>query len=198
MIAFGLGRFYLPRGRLIEGDRVYLRPPQYGDWRTWAALREQSRGFLTPWEPTWPDDALSRASFRRRQRHVILEWHEDSGYSLFVFRREDDRLLGGVTLSNVRRGIAQAASLGYWTGAPFARQGYMSAALQALLPFAFERLGLHRIEAACLPHNAASRQLLVRTGFREEGLARRYLRINGTWQDHALYALLRDDPWRQG
>lgn len=198
MIAFGLGRFYLPRGRLIEGDRVYLRPPRYGDWRAWTTLREQSRGFLTPWEPTWPGDALSRASFRRRQRHVILEWHEDSGYSLFVFRREDDRLLGGVTLSNVRRGIAQAASLGYWTGAPFARQGYMGAALQALLPFAFERLGLHRIEAACLPHNMASRQLLVRTGFQEEGLARRYLRINGTWQDHALYALLRDDPWRKG
>jgi ribosomal-protein-alanine N-acetyltransferase len=198
MIAFGLGRFYLPRGRLIEGDRVYLRPPQYGDWRAWAALREQSRIFLTPWEPTWPGDALSRASFRRRQHHVILEWREDSGYSLFVFRREDDRLLGGVTLSNVRRGIAQAASLGYWTGAPFARQGYMSAALQALLPFAFERLGLHRIEAACLPHNAASRQLLIRTGFQEEGLARRYLRINGTWQDHALYALLRDDPWQKG
>lgn len=198
MIAFGLGRFYLPRGRLIEGDRIYLRPPQYGDWRAWAALREQSRAFLTPWEPTWPGDALSRASFRRRQRYVILEWHEDSGYSLFVFRREDDRLLGGVTLSNVRRGIAQAASLGYWTGAPFARQGYMSAALQALLPFAFERLGLHRIEAACLPHNAASRQLLIRTGFQEEGLARRYLRINGSWQDHALYALLRDDPRQKG
>lgn len=198
MIAFGLGRFYLPRGRLIEGERVYLRPPRYGDWRAWAALREQSRGFLTPWEPTWPGDALSRASFRRRQRHVIAEWHEDSGYSFFIFRREDDRLLGGVTLSNLRRGIAQAASLGYWTGAPHARQGYMSAALQALLPFAFERLGLHRIEAACLPHNAASRRLLERTGFNEEGLARRYLRINGTWQDHVLYAVLRDDPWRKG
>ena len=197
MIAFGLGRFYLPRGRLIEGERVYLRPPRYGDWRAWAALREQSRGFLTPWEPTWPSDALSRASFRRRQRHVILEWHEDTGYSFLIFRREDDRLLGGVTLSNLRRGIAQAASLGYWTGAPHARQGYMGAALQALLPFAFERLGLHRIEAACLPHSAASRRLLERTGFSEEGLARHYLRINGTWQDHVLYAVLRDDAWQK-
>jgi ribosomal-protein-alanine N-acetyltransferase len=73
----------------------------------------------------------------------------------------------------------------------------MSAALQSLLPFAFERLGLHRIEAACLPHNEASRKLLEKSGFQEEGLARRYLRINGSWQDHVLYALLRDDPWRK-
>src|SRR5690606_36515032 len=191
MIAFGLARFYLPRNRVLMGETVYLRPPRYSDWRSWAALREESRSFLAPWEPTWPADALSRAAFRRRQRHVSLEWHEDTGYSFFIFRREDDRLVGGVTLSNVRRGIAQAASLGYWTGAPFAHQGYMSAALEALLPYAFERLGLHRIEAACLPHNVASRRLLERAGFREEGLARRYLKINGAWQDHTLYAPLR-------
>lgn len=198
MIAFGFGRFYLPRGRVLEGGRVYLRPPRNRDWRSWAALREQSRGFLVPWEPTWPTDALSRAAFRRRQRHIALEWHEDSGYSFLIFRREDDKLVGGVTLSNVRRGIAQAASLGYWIGGPYANQGYMTAALQCLLPFAFDRLGLHRVEAACLPHNTASRTLLEKMGFQEEGLARRYLRINGSWQDHVVYALLRDDPWRKG
>jgi len=198
MIAFGLARFYLPRNRVLMGETVYLRPPRYSDWRSWAALREQSRSFLVPWEPTWPADALSRAAFRRRQRLIALEWHEDSGYSFLIFRRADHKLLGGVTLSNVRRGIAQTASLGYWIGGPFAHQGYMTAALQCLLPFAFDRLGLHRIEAACLPHNEASRRLLEKIGFKQEGLARGYLRINGTWQDHVLYALLRDDPWRKG
>lgn len=195
MIRFGLARFYIPRGNRLDGPRVYLHPPRYRDWRAWARLRGGSRDFLAPWEPTWFADALARAAYRRRLRHMALEWRDDASYSFFIFRREDDQILGGVTLSQVRRGVAQSASLGYWIGAPFARQGYMTEALQCLLPFAFDRLGLHRVEAACLPHNAASRGLLQKLGFREEGFARQYLRINGVWQDHVLYALLRDDPW---
>ena len=124
---------------------------------------------------------------------MALEWRDDAGYSFLVFRREDDALLGGATLSHLRRGVSQTASLGYWIGAPYARQGYMSEALGALLPFAFDRLGLHRIEAACLPRNAPSRGLLQKLGFREEGHAREYLRIDGSWQDHVLYGLLRQD-----
>jgi ribosomal-protein-alanine N-acetyltransferase len=190
---FRFPRFYIPRGNRIEGDRTYLRPPRYRDWSAWAGLREASRDFLTPWEPTWALDALSRAAYRRRMRQAAVEWHEDSAYSLFVFRRADDALLGGVNLTNVRRGVAQAASLGYWIGSPFAHRGYMTDALRSLLPFVFERLGLNRLEAACLPHNVASRGLLRKLGFREEGYARRYLCINGTWQDHVLYAVLKDD-----
>ena len=177
----------------ITGRRVFLRAPTMDDWAEWAELRARSRAFLTPWEPTWSADALSRAAFRRRLRQAATEWLEDTGYGLLVFRREDDAMLGGVNLSNVRRGVAQAVNLGYWIGEPYARQGYMTDSLHALFPFAFDRLGLHRIEAACLPHNLASRGLLLKVGFREEGYARQYLRINGSWQDHVLYALLRND-----
>jgi [ribosomal protein S5]-alanine N-acetyltransferase len=193
MIRFSLARFHVAAGRRIDGKRIYLQAPRAGDWRAWADLREKSRTFLTPWEPTWSSDALSRAAFRRRLRQTALEWHEDSGYGFLIFRREDDAILGGVNLSNIRRGVAQSANLGYWIGEPYVRLGYMTEALRVLMQFVFDRLGLHRIEAACLPHNAASRGLLSKLGFREEGHARQYLRINGSWQDHVLYALLRTD-----
>jgi [ribosomal protein S5]-alanine N-acetyltransferase len=193
MMRFGFGRFHVPSGNLLGGERVYVQPPRYRDWSAWAELRAASRSFLAPWEPTWPADALSRAAFRRRMRQTAIEWNEDSGYGFLVFRRADDALVGGINLSNVRRGVAQSVSIGYWIGAPFARQGYMTDALGCLLPFVFDRLGFNRIEAACLPHNHASRGLLQKVGFREEGYARQYLRINGSWQDHVLYALLKDD-----
>lgn len=198
MIRFGWTRFYIPHGARLLGPRVSLQPPRYSDWRAWADLRARSRAFLVPWEPAWAPDALSRAAYRRRLRHIALEWRDDIGYSFLIFRREDDVLLGGVTLSNIRRGVAQTASLGYWIGQPYARQGFMSEALRCLLPFAFDRLALHRIEAACLPHNQASRGLLTKIGFREEGYARQYLKIDGIWQDHVLYALLSDDPRPKG
>ena len=182
----------------LEAGRIYLRVPLPGDWKAWSRLRQDSRDFLVPWEPTWPQDALSRVAFRRRVAFYIHEWRQGSGYALFLFGKGGDQLLGGLSLLNVRRGVAQSANLGYWIGAPFARQGYMTEALGATLDFAFERLGLHRIEAACLPHNAASRGLLAKAGFREEGFARDYLRINGRWQDHVLFAILRDDPRSEG
>ena len=91
--------------------------------------------------------------------------------------------------------MAETASLGYWVGEPYARRGYMTAALPLVLDFSFERLRLHRVEAACLPTNVPSRALLLRIGFTEEGYARRYLLIDGKWQDHLLFAILRED-WR--
>ncbi len=199
MMRLSLPGFFTVRGAQIEGRRVFLRPPRDADWRAWAELRGLSREFLEPWEPVWPADAMSRAAFRRRVRLVGTEWREDLGYSWLIFRRGDGTLLGGVTLSNVRRGVAQTGSLGYWIGQPHARRGYMTEALEALLPYAFERISLHRVEAACLPHNTASRGLLLKLGFVEEGHAREYLRINGSWQDHVLYGLLkgglrRSDP----
>ncbi|HEY7689980.1 MAG TPA: GNAT family protein [Dongiaceae bacterium] len=190
---FRFPHFIIPRGNRLDGTKIYLQPPRYRDWRAWAALRAASREFLTPWEPTWPPDCLSQAAYRRRMRQSAAEWHDDLGYAFLVFRRSDDTLLGGINISNVRRGVSQAASLGYWIGGAFARQGIMTEALTCLMPFLLDRLGLHRIEAACMPHNAASRSLLRKVGFREEGYARDYLRINGTWQDHVLYALLRKD-----
>ncbi|HUI35124.1 MAG TPA: GNAT family protein [Stellaceae bacterium] len=178
----------------LLGAKVFLRPPERGDYDAWATLRARSRSFLTPWEPTWPPDALSRSSFRARIARYGEDWRGDQGYNFFIFR-EDETLVGGVGLSNVRRGVAETASLGYWVGEPFARQGFMTAALPLLLDFSFDRLRLHRVEAACLPTNEPSKALLRRTGFTEEGYARRYLLIDGKWQDHVLFAILRED-WR--
>jgi ribosomal-protein-alanine N-acetyltransferase len=178
----------------IDGQGVALRWPQPSDYPAWSALREQSRDFLVPWEPTWPLDDLTRSAFRRRLKRYGDDQRNDLAYSFFVFRKEDDALVGGLTIANVRRGVAQAGSLGYWMGEPFARCGYMTAAVKAVAPFAFGALGLHRLEAACIPTNRASSRLLEKCGFRQEGLARQYLCINGQWQDHLLYARLRDDP----
>lgn len=177
----------------IDRGRIYLRPPKQRDWKVWARVRQESREFLVPWEPTWPHDALTRSAFRRRVRAYHQEMRQGTSYSFLIFRGSDNALLGGITLSNIRRGVSQTASLGYWIGARHARQGYMSEALSAVLDFSFGHLGMHRIEAACLPRNAASRALLTKTGFSEEGYARQYLRINGSWQDHVLFAILRDD-----
>ena len=179
---------------VIAGEGVYLRAPQPGDFAAWASLRELSREFLMPWEPTWPSDDLTRSSFRRRLRRYSEDQRNDLAYAFLVFRGGDYALVGGLTLANIRRGVAQAGSLGYWTGAPFARRGYMSAAVRALLLHSFGTLRLHRVEAACIPTNAPSIGLLEKTGFQREGYARRYLCINGIWQDHLLYARLSDDP----
>lgn len=181
-----------PALHLADG-RVVLRPPERGDWRPWSELRAESRRFLTPWEPTWSLDSLTRTAFRRRLQRYVADWRADQGYSFFLCRIEDGALLGGIGLSNVRRGVAETASLGYWVGERHARRGYMTAGLALALDFAFGRLKLHRVEAACLPHNGPSRGLLLKTGFREEGYAREYLCIDGRWQDHVLFGLLREE-----
>jgi [ribosomal protein S5]-alanine N-acetyltransferase len=176
----------------LTGDRVFLRPPERGDYEAWASLRAGSRDFLVPWEPSWPPDALSRASFRARVTRYAEDWRTDQAYNFFIFAH-DETLVGGIGLSNVRRGVSESASLGYWVGEPFARQGYMTATLPLVIEFGFERLGLHRLEAACLPSNIPSRSLLARGGFHQEGCARGYLCIAGKWQDHLLFAILRGD-----
>ncbi|HYA04465.1 MAG TPA: GNAT family protein [Xanthobacteraceae bacterium] len=176
----------------VDGDGVLLRMPQTTDYEEWAALREASREFLVPWEPTWPDDDLTRSAFRRRIKRYAEDLRTDQGYAFLITRSSDGALVGGLTLANIRRGVAQAGSLGYWMGLPFVRQGYMTAAVRGIIPFAFTTLRLHRIEAACIPSNTGSIRLLEKTGFVREGYAREYLCIAGTWQDHLLYARLKD------
>jgi len=183
---------------VIKGDGVYLRYPRIADYLAWARLRGESRAFLSPWEPVWASDELTKGAFRRRIKRYQRESRQDSAYAFFVFRTEDDALMGGCTLSNIRRGVTQCCALGYWIGERFARQGYMQDAVGALIPFIFTTLGLHRIEAACLPSNEPSKSLLQKAGFRQEGLARKYLQINGQWQDHVLFALLENDAREQG
>ena len=170
-----------------------LRVPEMADFAAWSELRLASRDFLAPWEPQWSAADLTRTAFRLRVKRCLREIDEDTGYPFFIFSADGRVLLGGLGLSNLRRGVAQMASLGYWIGKPYARRGYMTEAVRCAATFAFEHAGLHRLEAACLPSNEASRSVLTRCGFREEGIARRYLRINGDWQDHLLFGYLRDD-----
>jgi ribosomal-protein-alanine N-acetyltransferase len=173
----------------VRGRGLWLRPAAMIDYPAWAELRARSREHLTPWEPAWQRDELARSAFRRRIRHYQREAREDTGYSFLIFRHDDDVLLGGLTLSNVRRGVTQAAVLGYWLGQPFIRRGYMTEAVGAVAGFAFDELRLHRLDAATMPTNYASIRVLERNGFRREGLAQRLLKINGTWEDHVLHAL---------
>lgn len=180
-----------PEGGLrLEWDGVYLRPPRVGDYSQWREVRTASREFLQPWEPTWPADDLTRTAYRRRLAAYARDRDLGLAYPFFVFRASDDALTGGITLSNIRRGVAQMGSLGYWCGRPFTRQGHTLSAVRAVCDFAFRQLGLHRVEAACIPDNAASRRLLAKAGFVEEGYASAYLKINGAWRDHVLYGLV--------
>ena len=197
MALFRLGTSAEPQ-HAIRGDGVVLRPLEARDHAAWAALREQSRAFLVPWEPTWPADDLTKSAYRRRLHRHAEEMARDEAYPFLIFRQSDDALLGGLTLGQVRRGVSQTATMGYWMGQPYAGRGYMARAVRAALTYAFANLRFHRIEAACLPHNARSIALLEGTGFRREGLARAYLRINGTWQDHLLFARLDSDPAPMG
>ena len=177
-------------GLRVEGEGISLRPPRAPDYPEWREVRTASRAHLQPWEPTWPADDLSRMAFRRRLNAYARDREAGAAYPFFVFRNSDDALTGGITLSNVRRGVAQMGSLGYWCGQPFIRQGHTLAAVKAISEFAFRTLGLHRLEAACIPDNQASRHLLEKAGFSEEGYARAYLKINGVWRDHVLFGLI--------
>jgi [ribosomal protein S5]-alanine N-acetyltransferase len=178
----------------IRGARVSLRFPAMHDYAAWAELRALSRQHLTPWEPQWARDELTRSAFRRRLRHAQREARDDLGYAYLIFAETPATLVGGLNVSNVRRGIAQAASLGYWIGAPYAGRGLMTDAVCAIVQYAFATLRLNRLEAACLPGNVASSRVLTKAGFRLEGRARQFLKIDGRWQDHDLYGLLHDDP----
>ncbi|WP_322868012.1 GNAT family protein [Aquicoccus sp. G2-2] len=177
----------------LETERLTLRAPLHSDFHAWTGLRRDSEAFLTPWEPHWADDHLSRRAFTNRVYWAQRSINADTALPLFLVRRDDDELIGAITLDNIRRGPAQAGTLGYWTGQPHIRQGYMREAIAAVVHHAFQRADLSRIEAACLPENAPSRGLLEKSGFKYEGVAQSYLQINGRWRTHVLYAALRSD-----
>lgn len=177
----------------LETERMFLRPPQHADMRAWVNLRKMSKEFLAPWEPTWAGDHLSRKNFTNRVYWAKRSVAQGTALPLFLFRRADQALLGALTLDNIRRGPAQAGTMGYWTGGTFARQGFMREAIGAVVHYAFTELDLSRIEAACLPENQPSRGLLEKSGFKYEGVAQSYLQINGRWRTHVLYANLRHD-----
>ena len=177
----------------IEAERLTLRPPLHSDFRAWAALRVESRDFLVPWEPTWASDHLSRKAFTNRVYWAQRSITNGTAMPLFMFRRSDEALVGAITLDHIKRGPAQSGITGYWIGQPYARQGFMREAIEAVVHHAFTVLDLSRIEAGCLPENTASRRLLEQCGYKYEGVAQSYLQINGRWRNHVLYANLRHD-----
>lgn len=177
----------------LETERMTLRPPAHADFRVWAALRQDSRDFLTQWEPTWAREHLTRKAFTNRVYWAQRSIANQTAVPLFLVRRSDDMLLGAITLDNIRRGPAQAGTTGYWIGQPFARQGFMKEAIDAVVHYAFRTLDLSRIEAGCLPENTPSRRLLEQCGYKYEGVAQSYLQIDGRWRNHVLYANLRAD-----
>ncbi|MEH7829543.1 GNAT family N-acetyltransferase [Gemmobacter denitrificans] len=183
----------LRRKPKIETTRMTLRLPSHSDFRQWSALRAESAGFLGPWEPVWSHDHLSRKAFTNRVYWASRAEAQGTALPLVMIRRDDQQVLGAITLDNIRRGPVQAGTLGYWVGERFARRGYMREAILATVHYAFTSLDLSRIEAACLPENAASRGVLEKTGFKYEGVAQSYLQIAGRWRNHVLYANLRGD-----
>jgi ribosomal-protein-alanine N-acetyltransferase len=179
---------------VVRGAGVVLRPPRAADHEPWAALRRESKTYLQPWEPKWPEDDLTRAAFKRRLAIYAREMEVGNAWPFFIFREPDKALLGAITLSNVRRGVAETGTLGYWIGQRYAGQGHATAAVRAMVAYAFEELRLHRVEAACVPANLPSRRVLEKAGFELEGQAKAYLKINGRWADHLLFGCVSSEP----
>ena len=177
----------------LTGERVFLRPPKRRDALKWQKLRMSSKSFLVPWEPSWDASSCTRRAYLRYFKNSNYLANMDRAYSFLIFKIDDKTLLGGINIGNVRRGVSQSASLGYWIGEKHSRNGYMKEALKLLIPSLFVDLRLNRIEAATLEENIASKNLLKKIGFKKEGVLRKYLKINGTWRDHILYGLLEND-----
>lgn len=184
-------------GPSLKGGRVTLRLPAPSDYLEWSSLRRESRAFLEPWEPRWSGDELERSAWRLRVRRYRDEHAAGTATAFLIFDNEAGRLVGGITLGNIRYGVSQSAQIGYWMGQKHAGKGLMQDAIGALLSHAFGTLRLHRVEAACIPGNARSIRVLEKAGFTREGLLRSYLRINGVWQDHFIYALIADEHRRE-
>lgn len=182
-------RRLFPRPRpTAEGALVYIRPPHRNDYREWAALRDRSRSFLTPWEPTWASDELSVSAFRARLNRARHDAKAGTAHVFLVFENASHRLVGGITLGHMRHGVSMCGQIGYWVGEPYAGKGFMTDAVCTLVRYGFDRLDLHRLEAACIPSNLRSVRVLEKAGFAREGLLKSYLKINGQWQDHLLFA----------
>ncbi|MET0170404.1 MAG: GNAT family protein, partial [Aliihoeflea sp.] len=164
--------------------------PHRRDHAEWAQLREESRAFLEPWEPRWPSDDLDYAAWKQRLKRYNREAAAGTGQAFMILESAGGQLVGGISIGNIRHGVAQSAQIGYWMGERFAGRGLMQAAMKLALAHGFDTLKLHRLEAACIPDNARSIRVLENAGFRREGLLRSYLRINGAWRDHLLYALI--------
>lgn len=177
----------------IETERLVITPPAMSHFEAWVDLRAKSRDFLETYEPTWPNDDLTKSAFRRRLKRYQRGERDSNGIAYLIFKKNKETLIGGITVSRILRGVAQSCAIGYWIGKPFIKQGYMTESVKGILPEIFVEQRFHRLEAACLPHNLASIRVLEKCGFQQEGYAREYLKIAGKWQDHLLFAMLESD-----
>ena len=177
----------------ITGRKVILRPPQYSDWKAWADERKKNKLYLQPWEPLWSINELERSSFVKRVRMFERLSHNDQAYSFLIFKSDNEDFIGEVNISNVQRGIIQSCTIGYWIAKDCEGKGMMSESLELVKEFIFNELKLHRIEAACLPHNMPSLKVLLKNGFIKEGTARKLLKINDKWEDHTVLSFILDD-----
>lgn len=177
----------------ITGQKVILRPPQYSDWKAWADERKKNKLYLQPWEPLWSINELERSSFVKRVRMFERLSHNDQAYSFLIYKSDNEDFIGEVNISNVQRGIIQSCTIGYWIAKDCEGKGMMSESLELVKEFIFNELKLHRIEAACLPHNIPSLKVLLKNGFIKEGTARKLLKINDKWQDHTVLSFILDD-----
>ncbi|MGB0719734.1 MAG: GNAT family N-acetyltransferase [Bdellovibrionales bacterium] len=180
----------------LRGDRVLLRAPRRSDWQAWRNMRKANEAHLKPFEPEWPQHCHTAHFFENRLKKQMQDWQEDRANYFLIFKTDDrtknETLIGGININHIHRGISQNCSLGYWIDQAHEGQGYMREAMLAIIGYCFKDLGLHRIHAACLPHNARSKNLLLRCGFAEEGYAQSYLKIAGYWQDHILFGYTRE------
>ena len=185
-------RYHFPKLRL-DGKLVYLRPPQVSDYPAWRQVRAHNRNFLKPWEPTWPLNALTPQGFKQRLRYQSHNWREKRGFAFLIFIKDTDELIGGVNINHVTGGVSKMGSLGYWLAEEHTSKGYMRDAITQIIQFAFFRLDLHRLEAACILGNESSQRVLKHCGFTLEGHVRKYIKIDGRWQDHMLYGIVKED-----
>jgi ribosomal-protein-alanine N-acetyltransferase len=193
-------RVSIPLSTRLVGGRVVLRPPRASDIPEMRALLRDNADHLRPWSPQPPrgTNPLSLTELSSGVASQRRDWRRDRGYALLItLRAPGDPIIGRVTLNGLMRGVFQNAYVGYWIAASMQGRGLTTEALALIVPFAFERAGLHRLQAAVMPHNLASRRVLEKRLFREEGLAKRYLAIAGKWEDHVLYALTREE-WSPG
>ena len=175
-----------------QGKNVFLRPPEYKDWQEWSQLRKENMSYLKPWEPTWNIHELERSHFVKRVRFFEKLSINDEAYSFLIFEKPNLQLIGEININNVQRGVVQSCSIGYWISENKMGLGLMSEAISLIKEFSFDELELHRIEAACLEKNQRSLNTLKKNHFNIEGVARKYLKINGKWQDHVLLSCINE------
>ncbi len=183
---------------LLQGRRVTLRPLVASDFGQWSEVRQRSAGWLTKWEPSRPpgvaDVTTNRSAFAARCRARERERQLGTGYGFGIFAGH--RFCGEINVNGVQRGPFQSAYVGYWMDEDCAGRGYTPEAVVVVARHCFDELALHRLQIAIIPRNTASRRVVEKLRLREEGVAVRYLEINGVWEDHVRYAITAEE-WAQ-